>query len=368
MNEVDDYIFNKIQVRDTEEFAKYKIVPTDSDQEVFFDLMSMQFEKLKDKYLTLKKGKYIPADGTNRALNSYLYFHSEVCSYVNHGQLNSQTEEIDQNDTDSDSSTKLIELFQSLLKAVLQKMKVVIIHLEKDDNPQAIYESINSKNEPLLAMDLVRNDIFFRAEQEGVLVDEFYREFWSSFENSWWGNDAPNARPKRPRIDHFLLHVLIAQTGQKISMNNLFSEYRSFATSNDETKFENVKEEIELLNEYRPIYETLEGRENINASLKRIGEKMRYWQATTPYPIIMQIFQRQEKNNEKMILFDLLYSYIVRRTVCGLSNSNLNRVFQSLADFFIKSSPSVNKLKEFLENNSTKSTRFPRDEEFWTDS
>jgi hypothetical protein len=45
--------------------------------------------------------------------------------------------------------------------------------------------------EPLLAMDLVRNNIFHRAEKQLAKVDELYRELWDPLDHAWWRTSRP---------------------------------------------------------------------------------------------------------------------------------------------------------------------------------
>ena len=52
----------------------------------------------------------------------------------------------------------------------------------------------NSKGEPLLSMDLVRNNIFYRAEKEGASAEELYKELWDPFDETWWRDRSEERR------------------------------------------------------------------------------------------------------------------------------------------------------------------------------
>ena len=188
-----------------------------------------------------------------------------------------------------DADGLIADRLESLLKAVLERLKLVVISLGENDDAQVIFETLNSKGEPLLAMDLVRNNIFHRAEKQGAKVEDLYRKLWDPLDHSWWREAAPNARPTRPRIDHFLAHTLAAETGEKISMRKLYAEYRTFAVPKGRPRFENVEDELKLLEHYAPLYETLEGRKSADPDLKWFGRKMTAWQVTTVYPVAMQL-------------------------------------------------------------------------------
>ena len=191
------------------------------------------------------------------------------------------TEELDSNEEEVSSSPdeNLIEArLKLLLHLLLSKVEVVLISLEPKDDPQIIFESLNDKNEKLLAMDLVRNSIFLRANNENdendekISIDDLYKKYWVPFNDIWWSVNSANARPRRPRIDHFLLHILVAESGKKVSIRKLFTDYKDFLrTANN---LPNVTEELKLLNKYAPYFETLEQRKCVDESLARIGKKI----------------------------------------------------------------------------------------------
>ncbi len=99
-------------------------------------------------------------------------------------------------------------------------------------------------------MDLVRNNIFHRAEKQDAPVEDLYAKLWDPLDDMWWREPAPNARPHRPRLDHFLAHVLTAETGKKISVRELYAEYRAFAVPKGKPRFDDVEHELQLLERY----------------------------------------------------------------------------------------------------------------------
>ena len=173
--------------------------------------------------------------------------------------------------------------------------------------------------------------------------------------------DAPNARPKCPRLDHFLAHMLVAETGQKISICELYAEYRDYAVPKGKPRFENVEDELKLLERYAPVYRTLEGQEEGDQSLKWLGRKLTTWQVTTVYPVALQLGQENVTPEEREQLAELIYSYLVRRTLCNLTTKNLKKVFQSIAAEFLSNGTSVASFKEYFSKKAGASSRFPKD-------
>ena len=252
---------------------------------------------------------------------------------------------------------------ESMLSSILDRLKLVVITLGENDDAQVIFETLNSKGEPLLAIDLVRNNIFHRAGQENINVKQLYKEFWDPLDHPWWREPAPNARPRRPRIDHFLAHVLSAETGNKISIRELYAEYRAFAVPKGKPRYDHIEKELILLKDFVPLYETLEGRINFDQELYWLGRKLAAWQVTTAYPIAMQIGAAEINEEERRMLTRLIYSFIARRAMCNLTTKNLNNVFQSIASEFIINGVSVETFRSFFEGKDGDSTRFPDNKE-----
>lgn len=346
---VNDYLFNSLKSKDKDPLTRFKLTPTPSDRGVFHDVIDEEYQFIRSKYKRYYRGDSVPKNTSFRALRAYEVFRQKIEHFVQ-----------DETDTAAAIKTRL----EALLTALLGRMKLIVIMLGEGDDAQVIFETLNSKGEPLLAMDLVRNNIFHRAEKAGASIDELYRELWDPFDNPWWRESAPSARPRRPRIDHFLSHALAAETGERISMRELYAEYRAFAVPKGRPRFKSVKEELRMLQHYAPLYETLEGRKKVDEILACLGSKLSAWQVTTAYPVAMQLMQKNVSPKERKQIGRLMYSYIVRRALSGLTSKNLNKVFQSLARRFVQDTPSTAVMTDYFATQTGSSTRFPNDQEF----
>ena len=362
------YLFNELKTMDKDPFTRFKLTPTPSDRKIFYDIIALSYEEVAKNHRALLWGGRVPKNTHYPAFRAYFLF----CSWIKDFALNGPEDvaEIDfEGETTSDIGENGIDvaLFErrltALLRAVLDGLKLVVITLGDGDDAQVIFETLNSRGEPLLAMDLVRNNIFHRAEKQNVPVEDLYRKYWNSLDDGWWREPAPNARPRRPRLDHFLAHVLTAETGNKISVRELYAEYRAFAVSNGRPRFEKVEEELKLLEQYAPLYETLEGHAESDPVLQWLGGKLTSWQVTTAYPVAMQIGAASIDDGEKKLLARLIYSFIARRAICGLTTKNLNKVFQSIASEFLANGVSVQTLRRYFQGREGDSTRFPGNDE-----
>lgn len=364
---INGYLFNTPKSKDSDPLTKFKLTPTPSDRDLFHDLIDLTHAEVANKYAHLFWGAGVPKNTPFPAFRAYVLFIKWIEEFV----LNGPSDEDPIVDDDAEVEDAAVEddiavhaeRLEALLNAVLERLKLVVISLGEYDDAQVIFETLNSKGEPLLAMDLVRNNIFHRAEKQGAKVEELYRKLWDPLDDTWWREAAPNARPTRPRIDHFLAHTLAAETGGKISMRELYAEYRAFAVPKGKPRFDDVQDELRLLAHYAPLYETLEGRLSADPDLKWFGRKMAAWQTTTVYPVAMQLGGGGVDSATRSAVLRLLYSYIVRRALCGLTTKNLNNIFQTLAARFRDHGASVETFKAFFGGRTGDSIRFPDDRE-----
>ena len=271
---VEDYLFNQTKSKDNDPLTRFKLTPTPSDREVFHYIIEKDYGSIRLKYASYYWGGKVPKNTPFRALRAYEIFRQKIEHFALYGPTDA-FEEDNEIISDETDTVEAIEIrLEALLRALLNRMKLVVITLGEDDDAQVIFETLNSKGEPLLAMDLVRNNIFHRAEKEEASIDELYQKLWDPFDHSWWREPAPFARPRRPRIDHFLAHTLAAETGESISMRELYAEYRAFAVPKGRPRFNTVEEELLVLQRYSPLYETLEGRIKGDKTLVWLGSKI----------------------------------------------------------------------------------------------
>jgi hypothetical protein len=365
---IDGYLFNTPKSKDTDPLTRFKLTPTPSDRDLFHDLLELEYGAVTRKYANLFWGLGVPKNTPYPAFRAYVLFGKWIEEFIVNGPSDEDpivddVAAVEDAAAAEDDAGVDAERLEALLNAVLERLKLVVISLGEHDDAQVIFETLNSKGEPLLAMDLVRNNIFHRAEKQGARVEELYRKLWDPLDDTWWREAAPNARPTRPRIDHFLAHTLAAETGRKISMRELYAEYRGFAVPKGNPRFDDVEDELQLLAHYAPLYETLEGRLSTDPDLKWFGRKMAAWQTTTVYPVAMQLGAEGVDQKTRSAITRLLYAYIVRRALCGLTTKNLNNIFQTLAARFRERGVSVATLKGFFAGRSGDSIRFPDDRE-----
>ena len=137
---------------------------------MFHDIIELEYEKVKSKYINLFWGSRVPKNTSFPAFRAYHLFRSWIKVFVLNGP--EEDAEFDfEGGIRTEEHAHKVELniietrLEALVSVVLDRLKLVVITLGEGDDAQVIFETLNSRGEPLLAMDLVRNNIFHRAEK-----------------------------------------------------------------------------------------------------------------------------------------------------------------------------------------------------------
>jgi hypothetical protein len=347
---------------DTAPDATFRLIPTPEDRAVFHLIVGQGLDGVRSVHpqFFYQNGNVKKGAAPN-SVRAFAFFIDRIEQYAKFGIVDQADEATPSAGDDSgDVPTRM----HALLQALLNHLKLVVITLSEDDDAQVIFETLNSKAEPLLAMDLVRNNIFHRASAQGESVENLFNTKWRVFDSDgpFWKADSPRAKPKRPRIDHFLSHSLTAQTGEESSLRELYAEYRAFTRLNGRPRFQTVEAELAALIAFAPVYRELEESSG-DSDLAWLGRKLSLWEVSTAYPLAFRIAVSQAEAGEKRRLYGLIYSYLVRRALCGLTPKSLNKTFARLTRLMIESGVSVDTFKAGFADQRGDAVRFPDDGE-----
>ena len=94
-----------------------------------------------------------------------------------------------------------------------------------------------------------------------------------------------------------------------------------------------------------------------------LGRKLASWEVTTAYPVAFQVAEAGLPEDEARAIYLLLYSYVARRAICGLTAKNLNGVFQRIGARFLRDGPSLSTFVDSFTDQSGPAVRFPSDDE-----
>lgn len=259
-----------------------------------------------------------------------------------------------------------------MLKSSLQ---VVVIDLDKDDETQVIFETLNARGEELLPADLIKNLLFRRAAADGADVDKLYAEHWQRLEAPYWREQVVQGRLARPRIDVFIAHYLTMQTREDVKSTHLFNAFKNFVLdsaaavdqathTDDEAKPLPAAKHIAELAFYADVFARFQ-----SADLTALSTFIRRLEAidtTTVYPVLLRAYAElmPAKKDEFERLVAILESFLVRRMICGLTPKNYNRLFLDLLKALDTSGDfSAESIRAFFENRTGASVRFPSDDD-----
>ena len=321
---------------------RYKLHPTAYDRSLYRDLVDLDLDGLRTKYPnafykngSIKEEALLP-------LRAWAFLRTEAESFVN-----------------SAGTEKVAQRLNALSAAVLEDFRVIVITLDERDDAQVIFETLNSSGEPLAAMDLVRNDVFHRATRGGEDVEALMERRWSAFEEPFWKEPGTRGRIKKPRIDFFLSDTLAAETGSEILLTELYAGYKSFVTKR---KFASVDAELETLLRHAPTYRKLV-QPNGDGALSNLARQLTVFDVSTAYPLVFVIEASNTSEEEKAALYDLIVSYVVRRTLCGLTGKNYNKVFLRIVSQMQAHGVSCASLVAAFSASDGDAVRFPNDVE-----
>ena len=264
----------------------------------------------------------------------------------------------------AESKEREIKL-DAIWQALVEEFKVVEIVLEDGDDAQVIFETLNERGEPLLAADLVRNNIFHRADAAGEKAEQLFAKHWKPFEDTFWSIEEKQGRYKKPRIEFFMSNYIAGQIAGDVNLSKLFSEYKAFIKPKGVARFAAVADEIQALASMSGVYREIVERSS-GSALARFSARLLPWDVKTVYPLAMRLWASSEMSaQDKADCLDSLISFIVRRAVCGLTTKNYNKFFLMVVARLNEVGWTKAGLVDFLLEQKQESGRMPRDEEFY---
>jgi hypothetical protein len=366
---ISGYLLNdKPHLMEEAEVEIYKVWPTQYDRELFIDILTLGRKELRKKhgqYYYATRDQIYDYSTVPRLLSAYGYFYERIRHSVETDDLDDEFTEAPElgagaDAAGSDGLPREVKL-DAIWQALVEEFKLVEIVLEEGDDAQVIFETLNERGEPLLAADLVRNNIFQRADALHEKPEELFKRYWTPFEAPFWSIEEKQGRYKKPRIEFFLSNFIAGQISGEVNLSKLFSEYKAFIKKK---KYATVAAELREVGSYGTIYRELVERSG-NSALAKFSRRLLPWDVTTVFPLVMRLWAVPELSSEqKAACLELLLAYLVRRAVCGLTTKNYNKFFLSVIAHLDEEGWGDAALITFLLSQKTDTGRFPRDEEF----
>ena len=241
----------------------------------------------------------------------------------------------------------------------IRKLEIVAILLEFDsENPQLIFEGLNSKGLELSQSDLIRNYVLMNQENISF-QNRLYNNYWYPMEQSF--KEDPHAQ-----IDVFIRHYLILKTGQIPRKKQVYESFKRHIP--DKQSPETLENKIKDIKSHSEHYLciTLPDKEQ-EQDLRDCFKDIRDLQVEAVFPFLLGVYEsyRKEKIKKEEVreICKLIESYIFRRVICGISTSYLSKTFAMLASKLKYEHGCFHELRKELSDLGGK-RRFPSDDEF----
>ena len=350
VEECESYIFNKGMMAEPA-VDKFKVWPTQLDRKQFSDATgSGARDSILNKYpLTYKKYARKP-EPRPIMIEAYLFFYDQLREFF----LGTTADE---------PLTEALPLSQRLevcFQAMKNTLQVVTIDLDKNDDAQVIFETLNARGEPLLPADLLRNYIFLRATRKGEPAESLYKEFWVRFDEPFWREKVKQGRLWRPRSDLFIQHFLASRLTTDISIKYLYTEYRYWIERKQ--PYQCVRDELATLarqgDDFHRIIKPQKG-----DPIYPLVIFLDIFDIRTIYPLLLAMLDKGFDDTYWVAVSRTLESYLLRRAICGLTTKNYNRIFLSLTRN-LQDNITPENLTKHLEGLCGESTEWPTDAAF----
>ncbi|GAA9184325.1 DUF262 and DUF1524 domain-containing protein [Helicobacter pylori] len=234
----------------------------------------------------------------------------------------------------------------------LEKLMIVEIALEKGkDDPQLIFESMNSKGMELTQTDLIRNYIVMETEiekQEG-----FYNKYWRAMEEEFKQN--------KKLFDRFVRHYVTIKT--KIpNVNKVYVALKDYR----QKEGIGIEDLLKDLQKYCGYFCQIVFKKEADKDLNKALDFLVDLEMDVIYPLLLELYSDYSdgvlSKDDFRRSIALIESYICRRKVCGLGTNSLNKVFPSFTKH-IQKDEYFKSLKAHF-GSLTEKQRFPNNDEF----
>lgn len=317
-NEVDiDTSFTKLQ--------NYYLLNAEEENELRYKLLLTRRDK--DTYINLLNGVPQTSEYSLRIVENYEFFKSKI------------------------NKENVKDIYNGILR-----LFIVDVALEKDkDNPQLIFESMNSTGLDLSQADLIRNYVLMG--QDIKLQTELYEKYWYPMEQGY-GNEYSGS------FDWFMRDYLSVKNGVIPRIDRVYEEFKTYVQSGKAP--ETITEVVQDIYKYSGFYVNMVLKKEPDLVLNQLFSNIAKLKVDVSYPFLLPVYNdyfegRLYKEDFAEVL-RLVENYVFRRAICGIPTNSLNKTFATLyksvqfADYL----ESVQAAFQLMDNYK----RYPADTEF----
>lgn len=240
----------------------------------------------------------------------------------------------------------------------LAKLVIVDISLSRDqDNPQLIFESMNSTGRELSQADLIRNYILMGLEPSQQT--QLYEEHWRPMEVAF-GQKAYDKH-----FDSFMRHYLTIRSGEIPNVQAVYEAFKDYSRV-PEVAEAGVGALVADVHAYANHYCAMALGQEANKDLASSFSDLRELTVDVAYPFLLELYD--DYANDRLTSEDfvqavrLVESYVFRRAVCDIPTNSLNKTFATIGRS-LKKDQYIESIQAYFLNLPSY-RRFPSDVEF----
>ncbi|QDP39445.1 DUF262 domain-containing protein [Radiobacillus deserti] len=317
----------KFKTTPTKLLKKYLVIDEDETNkpEDFISKLSLTKHD-RDFYNRLVKNQPLRNNNQN-IYNNFEFFYNEI-----------KNKEID-----------IDTLFEGIGKLLIVSVSLV----RTKDDPQLIFESLNSTGVKLEQADLIRN--FLLMDLDDNFQKEVYNTYWYPMEISL-----------RDSLSDFIRDYLIIKSKKIPNKAKVYEEFKKYFYTNFDRAQDNIENLVKDMYYYSTLYEKIVQKSETNPKINSYLIDFERLDVKVIYPFVLDLYSEYDKGwlleEDFIYILNLLESCIVRRVIAGLPPNSLSKITISL----IKDISEIDHVKsvEKILTNKRGVQRFPNEEEF----
>ena len=214
------------------------------------------------------------------------------------------------------------EEIQALCRG-LAKLVIVDIALSRNqDNPQLIFESMNSTGRELSQADLIRNYILIglAPAEQTKLYDDHWRPMEVGFGQEAYGS----------LFDGFMRHYLTLKTGEIPNIRAVYEAFKRFSRT-PKVAGAGVNAMVADIHTFAGYYCNMALDKEPNRKLAEVFQDLRELKVDVAFPFLLELYDDFAMNKLELADFEaitrLVEAYVFRRAVCAIPTNSLNKTF-----------------------------------------
>ena len=247
------------------------------------------------------------------------------------------------------------ELKADDLYKAIDSLEIIDIELEPQhgDNPQLIFESLNSTGLDLTEADKVRNYVLMNLTPE--IQETYYDKYWNRIE-----------KLSINELDSFIRNYLTIKTGVIPNIKKIYFAFKEYTKNTDD-----IEDVLQDMYVYADIFNKIKTYNVGDKDTNEIAKRLDLLDMTVAYPFLMAFLvyagEVSLPMSEIKAVLSCIESFIFRRLMCELPTNALNKIFSSLHNSVLKvkkENDTYSSVMIYILESKKLSSAFPKDEEF----